>query len=250
MTTIKTTLASALLGLAISSTGALAAGGEVHHADHAFSFDGMFGTYDQGELQRGLQVYREVCQACHGMKFVAFRTLGDKYGPHLAEEQVKAIAAEYDVPDPEGEPGDTISGKPYDYFPDNTTAGAPDLSLMAKAREGGAVHIYSILTGYTGEEKEEAGSFLYENHAFPGGWIAMAPPLSEDNVEYADGSPASLEQMSNDVSAFLMWAAEPHMVERKQAGLRNVLFLAFFAVLLWFTNKKVWKKIKHPEADA
>lgn len=249
MKPIQSTLAAAAFA-AFASAGALAAGGEVHHADVEFSFNGPFGVYEQAEMQRGLQVYREVCQACHGMKFVAFRTLGDKHGPHLDEDQVKAIAAEYDVADEEGEPGDTRTGKPYDYFPAVTSAGAPDMSLLAKAREGGATHIYSVLTGYTGEEKEEAGSVLYENHAFPGGWISMAPPLSEDNVEYADGSPASLEQMSHDVSAFLMWAAEPHMVERKQAGLRNVLFLALFAVLLWFTNKKVWKKIKHPETEA
>ena len=144
-------------------------------------------------------------------------------------------------------------------------AGAPDLSLMAKARAGfhgpqgtginqflngtgGPEYIYSILTGYTGEEIEQAGVTLYENHTMPGGLIAMSPPLSEDGVEYADGTKATVEQMAEDVSAFLMWAAEPKMMERKSVGMRNFIFAAFLAVLLYLTNKKLWSSVKKKKA--
>ncbi len=264
---------------------ALAAGGAGHIEDVDFSFEGPFGTYDKFQLQRGFQVFHEVCAACHGLKFVAFRELGDPNGPDFPPEQVKAIAALYDVADEEGELGDTRSGLPSDKFPANTGAGAPDLSLMAKARAGfhgpygtglsqlfngmgGPEYIYSLLTGYTGEEAEMAGSVLYENTAFPGGLISMSPPLLGDDVEYAvhgagdedhgddhgDSHGASytapeptLEQEAKDVAAFLMWAAEPHMVARKEAGFRNLIWLIVLTVLLYYTNKAVWAAIKRKE---
>ncbi|TYO89143.1 cytochrome c1 [Oceanicella actignis] len=258
---LPASLALALAAVAAPVSPAAAAGGGGHVEDVSFSFEGPFGVFDKAQLQRGLQVYNEVCSACHGLKFVAFRTLGDETGPGYDEEQVKAFAAMYEVPDPEGEPGDTRPGKPFDHFPANTSAGAPDLSLMAKARAGfhgpaglginqivkgmgGPEYIYSLLIGYTGEEKTVAGSTLYENHAFPGGWISMAPPLEDGRVEYADGTPATKEQMAKDVAAFLMWAAEPKMVERKQAGARNFAFVVVLAVLLYLTNKKLWSKVK------
>jgi len=240
---------SALASLAIActmATSAFAAGGDVKHADIDFSFDGPLGVYDRGALQRGLQVYQGVCAGCHGLKFVAFRTLADKNGPGLSEDQVKAFIAEagYEVED---ETGELAPAKAFDYFPEVTSAGAPDMSLLAKARADGAVHIYSILTGYTGEEKEVAGTTLYENTAYPGGWINMAPPLEGDDVEYADGREATLENESEDIAQFLMWAAEPTMVERKQAGIRNIIFLIIFAVLLFFVNRRIWASVKHPE---
>lgn len=250
--------ACALVGLGLAQTPAMAAE-EVAITDYSFSFEGPFGRFDQSQLQRGLQVYTEVCSACHGLKFVAFRTLAEPGGPALSEAAMRAYAAEHSVTD--AATGEDRPATPTDHFPMSSLPNAPDLSLMAKARAGfhgplglginqilfgmgGPEHIASIITDFTGEEKEEAGVTLYGNHAFPGGWMAMAPPLSEDQVEYADGTPATVEQMAQDVAAFLMWTAEPHMMARKQAGLVAVLFLAFLTVLLYFTNKKIWAPYK------
>ncbi len=276
-----------------------AAGGEGHVEDYSFSFEGPFGTFDRLQLQRGFQVFKEICSGCHGLKYLSFRALGNADGPGFPDAQVKAIAADFQCTDPELEPGETRACKDSDRFPANTAAGAPDLSLMAKARAGfhgplglgvnqflrgtgGPEYITSLLTGYTGEEVEMAGAVLYENSAFPGGLISMAPPIGDGYVEYtlfnADGSPyepegegegegegaaaghggegggggghgahipePTTEQLAKDVSAFLMWAAEPTMVERKQAGLRNILMLVILAVLLYYTNKKLWAPIK------
>ncbi|RMD50038.1 MAG: cytochrome c1 [Alphaproteobacteria bacterium] len=258
---LKNRVIALVAALAFTAAPALASG-EAETEDVSFSFEGPFGTYDQAQLRRGLQVYTEVCSACHGLKYVAFRTLTDPLGPGLSEAEVKELASNFEVWDPELR--DTREAKPVDKFPENTSAGAPDLSLMAKARAGfhgpaglginqllfgmgGPEHIYSVLTGYTGEEKEEAGSTLYGNRAFPGGWISMPPPLSEDAVEYADGTPATVEQMAKDVAAFLMWTAEPKMVQRKKAGFVAVLLLGLLAVLLYLTNKELWRPIKRHE---
>lgn len=246
---MKRIIASVLTAALLASSPALAAG-KGYLKDHDFSFDGMFGAYDQGELQRGYQIYEQVCAACHGMKHVPFRTLGDKNGPGFSDAEVKAIAANFEVPDEEGDPGDTRPAKPFDYFPTPLASGnPPDMSLLAKARAGGPLYIYSIMLGYTGEEKEVGGAFLYENKAY-GGYFGMAQPIYEEDVEYADGTPETLEQYANDLSAFLMWAAEPKMVERKQAGVWSISFLILFATLVWFTNRKVWAKVKHPEDHA
>lgn len=246
MKTLKSAFASLAVAWTMVSTSVFAAGADIKHADIDFSFDGPLGVYDRGALQRGLQVYQAVCSGCHGMKFVAFRTLADENGPGLSSDQVKAFIAEagYEVED---ESGELIPARTSDYFPEIKDAGAPDMSLLAKARPDGAVHIYSILTGYTGEEKEIAGTTLYENTAYPGGWINMAPPLYGDDVEYADGREATLENQSEDIAQFLMWAAEPTMVERKQAGVRNILFLILFSVLLYFVKQRIWARVKHPE---
>ncbi|MEL6476567.1 MAG: cytochrome c1 [Pseudomonadota bacterium] len=264
-----------LLGLALAPGAALAAGGSGYVEDHAFSFEGPFGSYDRFQLQRGFQVYQEVCSGCHGLKHVAFRELGSETGPAFPEDQVKAIAAMYDVPDPDGEPGDTRAGRPSDKFPENNAAGAPDLSMMAKGRAGfhgphglgtnqlfkgmgGAEYIRALLLGYTGEEEEIAGSILYENTVMAGGKISMAPPLYGEDVEYAvygggdhggyTPPEPTLEQHATDVAAFLMWAAEPKLIERKEAGVRNVIWLAILAILLYYTNKKLWAPIKREDA--
>lgn len=258
--------ASAALAFAPSAftPSASAAGGESHIEDVAFSFEGPFGSFDTHQLQRGFQVYYEVCAACHGLKFVSIRSLGEELGPAFPDEQLKAIADNYEVADEDGEPGDTRTAKPSDNFPANTGAGAPDLSLMAKARAGfhgpaglgvnqmmkgtgGPEYIFSLLTGYTGEQKEEAGSILYENLAFPGGYLAMVPPLEDDLIEYQDGTAATTEQMAEDVSAFLMWTAEPKMIDRKLAGFRNIGFLILLLVLLYLTNKKIWAPLKRKD---
>ena len=228
--------------------------------DYDFSFEGPFGKFDQKQLQRGLQVYTEVCAACHGLKQVPLRTLGDEGGPGLSMDQVRAYAAEnYEVFDAELD--DFRAAIPRDKFPETTDAGAPDLSLMAKARAGfhgpyglginqlfkgmgGAEYIASTLTGYTGKEKEEAGAVIYKNMAFPGNWIAMGPPLFDEQVEFADGSPNDIESMALDVSAFLMWTAEPKLMARKQVGFVGVLMLTILSVLLYLTNKRIWASVK------
>ncbi|MDU8911386.1 cytochrome c1 [Aestuariicoccus sp. MJ-SS9] len=256
---------TAALVLATSTGGAFAAGTSGHVENFDFSFEGPFGTFDQAQLQRGLQVYTEVCAACHGLKYVPIRDLSSEMGPGLPEDQVRAYAEQnFEVFDAELD--DFRPARPTDHFPANDALGAPDLSLMAKARAGfhgpyglginqffkgmgGPEYIASLLTGYTGETKEEAGTILYENTAFPGGWISMGPPLYGDDVDYADGHSTELEHIAEDVSAFLMWTAEPKLMARKQAGFAGVLFLTVLSVLLYLTNKRIWAPVKNRTKD-
>ncbi len=255
---------TAVAALALSGVAAMASE-EIEVEDVDFSFEGPFGTYDQQQLQRGLQIYTEVCASCHGLKFVPIRTLGDEGGPGLAEEAVRAYAEQFEVYDRELD--DTRPAKPSDHFPESSLDNAPDLSLMAKARkgftgpngllinplfkgQGGPEYIYSILTGYTGEEKEVAGSTFYENKAFPSGWIAMPPPLVGEDVEFADGSSNELEKEAEDIAAFLMWTAEPKMMARKQAGFVGVLMLVVLTSLLYLTNKRLWAPVKGKKKSA
>ncbi len=257
---------SAAMALALTTGGAFAAGAEGHVEDFDFSFEGPFGTFDQMQLQRGLQVYTEVCSACHGLRYVSFRSLAADSGPGLPEDQVRAYAEQnFEVFDAELD--DFRPATPADNFPVNDSLGAPDLSLMAKARAGfhgpygtginqflkgmgGPEYIASLLTGYTGETLEQAGTILYENTAFPGGYISMAPPLYGDDVEYADGAEATIEAEAKDVAAFLMWAAEPKMMARKQAGFVGVVFLTLLSVLLYLTNKRIWAPVKGKKKHA
>ena len=260
---LKTTILAATL--AFGAGAALAQDAEEGHVtDFSFSFEGPFGRYDQAQLQRGLQVYTEICSACHGLKFVSYRELGEPGGVSMTEEQMRAYAAMHDVDD--AETGETRPATPSDHFQHSPLENAPDLSLMAKAREGfegpaglmvnqllhgpgGPEYIASLLLGFTGEEKDIADSTFYENPIFPGGWIAMPPPIvDDDQVTYSDGTSATKQQMAEDVAAFLMWTAEPKMMARKTAGLTAVLFLALIAVLLWFTNKKIWAPHKGKHA--
>ena len=274
----RTTGIAALTALSLSAGGAFAAGAEGHIEDIAFSFEGPFGKFDQVQLQRGLKVYTQVCAACHGLQYVPLRTLGDEGGPHLPRDQVFAYAEQFEVFDPEID--DYRPGKPTDHFPAVTSAGAPDLSLMAKKRAGfhgpygtglnqlfrgmgGPEYIYSLMTGYheTPECAPEdfpgsynaaftAGGYPDEckdehgHHTVPGSWIAMAQPLWGEDVEFDDGTQATLKQEAEDVAAFLMWAAEPKMMARKQAGLTGVIFLTVLTVLLYLTNKRIWAPIK------
>ena len=257
------TIIAATTAAAISGSAALAAGGLGEITDYDFSFEGPFGTYDQLQLQRGLKVYTEVCSACHGLKFVPIRTLADESGPGFSEDQVRAYAELIEVFDPELEDGlgDFRPASPTDHFPENNAVGAPDLSLMAKARVGfsgpanlginqlvkgmgGPEYIASLLVGYTGETQEVAGTVLYENTAFPGGWISMAPVIDDGWVEFDDGAPNDMESIAKDVSAFLMWTAEPKLAARKQMGLTAVIMLAVLSVLLYLTNKRIWAPVK------
>ena len=256
---------AAVAALTLSGGAAMAAGAAGHVEDVDFSFEGPFGTFDQNQLQRGLQVYPEVCAACHGLKFVPLRTLADEGGPNLPADQVRAYAAQFEIFDPELD--DFRPRTETDHFPESNLSNAPDLSLMAKARAGfhgpygsglnqlfkgmgGPEYIHSLLMGYTGEEKVEAGTTLYENKAFPGGWIGMAPPLYEDQMEYADGHSNEMEAVAEDVAAFLMWTAEPKMMARKQTGFIAVLFLSVLTVLLYLTNKRIWMPVKRKEKNA
>lgn len=255
----RTLTLSAVAAFGFATAGLAAGAYDTHIEDFDFSFEGPFGTYDQNQLQRGLQVYTEVCASCHGLKFVPIRSLSDDGGVGIPEDQVRAYALNYEVYDNEIE--DFRPATPADHFPASGLANAPDLSLMAKARAGfhgpyglginqffkgigGPEYIASLLTGYTGEEKEEAGVVLYENTAFPGGWIAMGPPLEDELVEFADGHANDLHHLSEDVAAFLMWTAEPKMMARKQAGFVGVLFLTILSVLLYLTNKRIWAPVK------
>ena len=216
-----------------------------------WSFSGIFGQFDRGAMQRGLQVYREVCSGCHGLRFIAFRNLAALgYG----EDEIKAIAADYSIVDGPNEEGEMFErpGRPPDRFPSpfpndkaaaasNNGAVPPDLSLIVKARTGGADYIHGLLTGYADppadlEILEEQNYNLY----FPGNVTAMAPPLFEDAVEYGDGTPATAEQMATDVTTFLAWAAEPEMEERKSMGIGVMLFLLVFTGVLYAVKRKVW----------
>ncbi len=214
--------------------------GDIYNID--FSFEGIFGTYDKKQLQRGLQVFTEVCAGCHGLTHVAYRNLGDAGGPELPPEQVKAYAAQFDIYDQEIE--EERSAIPSDYFGESMVENAPNLSLMAKARVKGPEYIVTLLRSYNEEEKEQAGYVLYGNKIYPGGWIAMAQPLWGDDVEYMDGTEATLEQEAEDVAAFLMWAAEPKLNVRKETGFRAVLLLLLLSVFLYLTNKKLWAPYK------
>jgi ubiquinol-cytochrome c reductase cytochrome c1 subunit len=256
---------SAIAAVGLMAGAANAAGGEAHIEDFSFSFEGPFGKYDQNQLQRGLKVYTEICAGCHGLQYVPLRTLSDEGGVGLPEDQMRAYAAQWEVYDAELD--DYRPANPTDHFPANTAVGAPDLSMMAKARAGfhgpmgtglsqlfngmgGAEYIASLLTGYTGKEKVEAGVTLYENTAFPGGWISMAPPLYGEDVEFDDGHENSLHHEAMDTAAFLMWAAEPKMMARKETGFTAVLFLVLLSVLLYATNKKLWAPVKKKAKEA
>jgi ubiquinol-cytochrome c reductase cytochrome c1 subunit len=270
---------AAVSALTLTAGSAFAAGEAANIPDVAFAHEGPFGRFDQFQLQRGLQVYTEVCASCHGLKYVPIRTLSDASGPGLPEDQVRAYARQFTVVD--ADTGEDRDGVPTDHFPVSGMENAPDLSLMAKSRAGfsgpynlglnqlfrgmgGAEKIHAILIGY--EEppacaadfesdgyynryftkgaipdacKDEAGHSTIE-----GSWIAMPPPLSDDLVTYADGTVATVDQMAMDVSSFLMWAAEPKLMERRNAGFVSVIFLAFLATLLFLTNKRLWAGVK------
>ncbi len=252
----------AIMALALSTGGAIAAGGgEQHIEDFAFSFEGPFGKYDPNQLQRGFKVYTEICAACHGLKYVPIRTLADPGGLGYSEDEVRSWAAE-NIELFDAELDDYRAAKPSDHFPESMDPNAPDLSLMAKARAGfhgpyglginqfvrgigGPEYIASFLAGFTGEEKEVAGSVLYENTAFAGGWTSMPPQLYGEDVEFDDGHDNSIHHEAQDVAAFLMWAAEPRMMARKQTGFVAVLLMVLMSVLLYLTNKRLWYPIKH-----
>jgi ubiquinol-cytochrome c reductase cytochrome b/c1 subunit len=229
-----------------------------------FSFDGPFGTYDRGALQRGFQVYKEVCSSCHALNHIAFRNLSDEGGPEFTEAQAKAIATSYKIPADPNDKGDifddkgqrlTRAGTTADYFPppfpneeaaraNNGGTLPPDLSLVVKAREGGAHYVYSILTGF--HEKPPAGFKVtagkYFNPYFEGWNISMPnTALTDKAVTFADGTPATIANEAHDVATFLAWASDPKMEERKRMGFSVLIFLLVLSGILFFAYRRVWK---------
>ena len=238
--------------LSFQSYTAEAAGIQEPMPKRDWSFNGMLGTFDRGSLQRGLQVYLEVCSSCHSLKLVAYRHLN---GIGLNEKQIKEIASEFEVTDGPNDEGEMFErpAKPSDRFvspfPNDNSARAsnngampPDLSLMVKARKDGANYLHALLTGY--KEDPPAGVTLGDgmsyNVYYPGNQIAMAAPLEEDAVEYADGTKASIEQLATDVTTFLAWAAEPELEERKSLGIKVLLFLFVLTGLLYALKRQIW----------
>ena len=257
MKQILITLLLVLLAAPVYLPHAQAAGDAVELEKQDWHFSGPFGTYDRGALQRGFQVYTQVCAACHSMKYLSYRNLSDL---GYSEAQIKAIAAQNDILDyneldEEGEPTERPM-RPSDRFKNpytndqqakyaNNGALPPDLSLIAKARVGGADYIYGLLTGYTEPpEGETLGAGQHWNKVMPGHKIAMAAPLSDDVVAYEDGSPTTTSQYSRDVSEFLMWAAEPKMEVRKQTGLKVLFYLFVFWCIMWAVKRKIWADVK------
>ena len=280
---LRKVLTLAALGLALTSGQALAAGAAKEPKHVSFSFEGPFGKFDKAQLQRGFKVYREVCAGCHGMNLLSFRNLGERSGPFYDPRfpnpndnpYVKAIAAEYQIADIDSETGDAIQrpGTSADRFPNpypneaaaragNGGALPPDLSVIIKARHHGPAYVYSILTGY---QNPPAGLTVapgqYYNpymsgdltafwqgdpkHVPAGGFIAMPPPLQPGQVTFDDGTQSTVSQQSKDVVAFLAWAAEPKMEERKQFGLAAMIYLLIFTGLLYASYRRIWRNVAH-----
>ncbi len=279
----KTTLliAGALAAFLSAPLAALAAEGGATPPRQSWSFSGPFGTFDRAQLQRGFKVYKEVCASCHSLSMVSFRNLSQPGGPQFSRGQVEALAATYQITDGPNDSGEMFQrpGRPADKFPKafpnenaaraaNGGAYPPDFSVLAKARtysrgfpwfildaftqyqEHGPDYITALLNGYV---EPPPGVTLapgqHYNLYMPGNAIAMAKPLSDGQVEYPKGPdgrapvPETVAQYAKDVSAFMMWAAEPHMEARKQMGFKVIIFLIVFAGLLYFTKKKIWGRI-------
>lgn len=264
------TLAIAASGFLLLAGAASAAAGQKDAKAISYSFEGPFGTFDKGQLQRGYKVYKEVCSSCHSMRLVSFRNLSEHGGPGFSVEQVKALAATFTVKDGPGNDGEMFDrpGLPSDRFPapfaNEQAAGAanggavpPDLSLITKFRPGwygtfnqllngigGSQYVYSVLTGYeepTEEIKKEMPEGKHYNPYFANGqFISMAAPLVDGQVTFDDGAPNKVDDMARDVSAFLAWTAEPKMEERKSLGFMVLIYLAVLALLLYFVKKKIW----------
>lgn len=272
----------AALGLAFVAGPALSATTKEEPKEVDWSFSGPLGKFDQAQLQRGYKVYREVCSACHAMSLVSFRNLGQKGGPFYDPKYpnpndnpyVKSLAKDIQVSDIDSDTGDAIKrpATSADRFPSpfpneaaarasNGGALPPDLSVIAKAREGGPDYIYSILTGFV---QAPAGLAVtpgkYYNPYFPGdlssfwtgkgevpkgGFIGMPPPLTANKVTFDDGTKSTVENEARDVAAFLMWAAEPKMEERKQFGLGAMIYLLIFTGLLYASYRRIWRNVAH-----
>jgi ubiquinol-cytochrome c reductase cytochrome c1 subunit len=253
LATIAAASAILVIGCVLGAPARAAEGAEPL-LDRPWPFEGVFGHFDRAAAQRGLQIYREVCSNCHSLKYIAFRNLAEL---GYSDDEVKAIAAEAQVTDGPNDQGEMYQrpGKPTDIFPApfaneqaaraaNGGALPPDLSLIVKARAGGANYVYSLLQGYRDAPAGETGPpGTYYNIYFPSHWIAMPPPLSADQVTYADKTEASLSQEAADVASFLTWAAEPTLEVRKETGLKVMLFLIVLTALFYATKRKIWAHV-------
>ena len=223
-----------------------------------WTFKSFFGKFDRASLQRGYQVYNEVCASCHSVKYLSYRNLMEKGGPEFTEEETKAIASNFEVIDGPNSTGEmfTRSARLSDKFVSpyandeeaksaNGGAYPPDMSVLVKARKGGADYIYSLLLGYEDPPADmELDDGVYYNKFMYGNKIKMSAPLSDDIVEYSDGTKATTEQMSKDVVTFLMWAAEPHLEQRHKFGFRVIIYLLIISILVYFSMKKIWSRIE------
>ena len=223
-----------------------------------WTFKGLFGKYDRASLQRGYQVYTEVCAACHSMQYLSYRNLAEPGGPEFTENEAKFIAASFEVLDGPNNDGEMftrpakLSDKfvmPYDNVEAakaaNGGAYPPDMSVLAKARKGGADYIYSLLLGYDDPPADiKLDDGVYYNKFMYGNKIKMPIPLSDGLVEYSDGTEATEEQMAKDVTTFLMWSAEPHLETRHKTGFRVIVYLIILSILVYLTMKKIWSRVE------
>ena len=255
---MRTFIKFLLITIFIFSSTNLHSAEKVEYLKTDWSFKGLFGKFDRGSLQRGYQVYTEVCASCHSMKYLSYRNLSEKGGPEFSEDQAKAIAASFEIKDGPNSDGEmfTRPGKLSDKFvmpyenvkaaqAANGGAYPPDMSVLVKARGGGVDYIYSLLQGYEdpplGETLDDG---VYYNKYMYGNKIRMANPLSDGLIEYADGTEASIEQMSKDVTTFLMWTAEPHLEARHQMGFKAIIYLIILTALVYFSMKRVWSRVE------
>ena len=221
-----------------------------------WSFKGIFGTFDRASLQRGYQIYQEVCSGCHSVQYLSYRNLSEKGGPEFSVEEAKAIAAQFEVEDGPNSDGEMFTRlgrlsdkfvKPYPNVEASTAANGgaypPDMSVLAKARKGGADYIYSLLLGYeeapTGFELDEG---VYYNKYMSGNRIKMLAPLSDGLVEYSDGTQSTTVQMAKDVTTFLVWAAEPHLESQHRMGFKVIIYLIILLILVYMSKQKVWSR--------
>jgi len=221
-----------------------------------WSFEGIFGTFDRASLQRGYQVYQEVCSGCHSIKHLSYRNLSEKGGPEFLHEEAKAIAAQFEVTDGPNEDGEMftrpgrLTDKFVSPFPNVKAAAAandgaypPDMSVLAKARMGGADYIYSLLMGYEeAPDGYELDNGVYYNKYMPGYKIKMSEPISDGVIEYADGTEPTKEQIAKDVTAFLVWAADPHLEARHRIGFKVFFYLIILLTLVYLSKQKVWSR--------
>ena len=234
--------------------------------DTNWSFKGIFGTFDRTSLQRGYQVYQEVCAGCHSVQHLSYRNLSEKGGPEFSVEESKAIAAQFEIEDGPNSDGEMFMRparlsdkfvKPYPNVEASTAANGgaypPDMSVLAKARAGGADYIYSLLLGYeeapSGFELDDG---VYYNKYMPGNKIKMSSPLYDGLIEYSDGTQATTEQMAKDVTSFLVWAAEPHLESQHRMGFKVIIYLIVLLILVYMSKQKVWSRFgtnKEPEEE-
>tara|TARA_Y100000590_G_scaffold204_1_gene245 strand:+ start:3086 stop:3868 length:783 start_codon:yes stop_codon:yes gene_type:complete len=221
-----------------------------------WSFKGFFGKFDRGSLQRGYQVYAEVCASCHSMKYLSYRNLNEPGGPEFSIEQAKAIASQFELTDGPNDDGEMftrtakLSDKFVSPYANNKEAKAlnggaypPDMSVLVKARKGGADYIYSILLGYDEPPEDiQLDEGVYYNTYMYGNMIKMAKPLSEGLIQYSDGTKATEEQMAKDVTTFLSWTADPHLEARHKMGFRAIIYLIIITIFVYFSMKKVWSR--------